>query len=130
MAYVQHHLCRVLARPPEKGGISLSTPLVEVPPLRIEENKASGNMKAFKEAWNDKNMRAALQTAGLYEAAASIFWLDPLRSSYGADTPIFDASSTTIDRFLEAMTNFITVRGIWNHKCSNTRVPKPPQVVP
>ena len=59
------------------GGIGLTGPLNEQPPLAIVTGTRE-QMNSFKHPWDMKECKSALQSTQLYEASGNVFWFDNL----------------------------------------------------
>ena len=76
------------------GGIGLTGPLNEQPPLAILTGTRE-QMNSFKHPWDMKQCKSALQSTQLYEASGNVFWFDNFKPTWEAKeipgtTPTWD----------------------------------------
>ena len=101
---VLHRMTEQLAKPRGSGGIDLKVPLHEVPPPRVEDNKAGNSVTTFREPWNAANAEFSVATTQWYEAAGLVYWFDAMNRSWEGQDVCWEVSMSQYQAALGAWT--------------------------
>jgi hypothetical protein len=74
---VRHELPAVIRADAKAFAGLPNVPLHELGPLEIRESAGENDLLSYKAAWSAQQAELALNSTGLYEAGANLFWLNP-----------------------------------------------------
>ena len=103
---------QVLARIPTVLQLSVKGDMLHtVQPLDIHSTIDKGRLTSYKEPWRQERCTQALATAGMYEAGASLLWVDPGLAN--SDIPLEVATFSTVHRYSE---QFFSMDAVLSHR--------------